>query len=95
MSSVCTTMSGSRLATTISKKRKANALTSDKLKRRKIKSENQTLANLPWKTTSRPILTGINGDEGILELEEVEGVEVVYEDVSGGRTVKFNVSGKK
>jgi hypothetical protein len=29
---------------------------------------------------------------GILELEEVEGVEVVYEDTDVGRVVKVNVS---
>ncbi len=35
----------------------------------------------------------MGGDEGIIELEEVEGVEVIYETTEGGRVVKFNVSG--
>lgn len=34
----------------------------------------------------------MGGDEGILELEEVEGVEVIYETTEGGRVVKFKVS---
>lgn len=34
----------------------------------------------------------MGGDDGVLELEEVEGVEVVYETTEGGRVVKFNVS---
>ena len=34
----------------------------------------------------------MGGNEGIIELEEVEGVEVIYETTEGGRVVKFNVS---
>lgn len=34
----------------------------------------------------------MGGDDGILDLEEVDGVEVVYEDTDAGRVVKFNVS---
>lgn len=46
---------------------------------------------LPWKAVNRPSDTGLDGDDGILELEEVENVEVVYEDTEGGRVMKFNV----
>ncbi|CAA7264354.1 unnamed protein product [Cyclocybe aegerita] len=34
----------------------------------------------------------MGGDDGILELEEVEGVEVVYEMTDAGRVAKFRVS---
>lgn len=46
---------------------------------------------LPWKAVRRPSETGLDGDDGILELEEVENVEVVYEDTEGGRVMRFNV----
>jgi ATP-dependent RNA helicase DDX24/MAK5 len=48
------------------------------------------LDNLPWKTVATPN-TGLDGDEGIMGLEEVEGVQVIYEDTDAGRTVKFKV----
>ena len=35
--------------------------------------------------------TGLDGDDGILELEEVDNVEVVYEEEDGGKVIKFNV----
>lgn len=47
--------------------------------------------DLPWKTVSRPVNTGLDGDDGILELEEVDDVEVVYEDTDGGRVARFKV----
>jgi len=59
--------------------------------RKKSKTHHRNADELPWKTVKRPAETGINGDDGILELEEVEGVEVVYETTEGGRVVKFNV----
>ncbi|KAJ3567280.1 hypothetical protein NP233_g6466 [Leucocoprinus birnbaumii] len=34
----------------------------------------------------------MGGDDGILELEEVEGVEVFYETTDGGKVAKFRVS---
>jgi len=45
---------------------------------------------LPWKRIRRPFETGLGGDNGILELEEVEGVEVIYTDE--GKVAKFCVS---
>ncbi|KAF5356801.1 hypothetical protein D9756_006574 [Leucocoprinus leucothites] len=47
---------------------------------------------LPWKKSRRPLETGMGGDDGILELEEVEGVEVVYETTDGGKVAKFRVT---
>ena len=34
---------------------------------------------------------GIDIDEGLLELEEVDGVQVVYEQTTNGRVAKFLV----
>jgi hypothetical protein len=47
---------------------------------------------LPWKTVSKPKEAGLGDDNWILELEEVDGVEVLYEETESGRVVKFNVS---
>lgn len=58
---------------------------------KKRKVNHTTAAALPWKAVKRTYDAGIDGDDGILELEEVEGVRVVYEDGEGGRTVKFEV----
>lgn len=60
--------------------------------RKKSKTQHHSLDNLPWKTVSRPSETGIGGDDGILDLEEVDNVEVVYEQTEAGRVAKFNVS---
>jgi ATP-dependent RNA helicase DDX24/MAK5 len=58
--------------------------------RKKAKTQLLSLHELPWKTLQRPQVAGLGHDDGILELEEVEGVEVVYEE--GGRVARFNVS---
>jgi ATP-dependent RNA helicase DDX24/MAK5 len=71
-------------------KRKAKAGPSTSRKR--LKTHPTSLDGLPWKAVRRPSETGLDGDDGILELEEVENVEVVYEDTAGGRVMKFNVS---
>ncbi|RXW11918.1 hypothetical protein EST38_g13937, partial [Candolleomyces aberdarensis] len=59
--------------------------------RKKLKVTKSNIDDLPWKTISRPAETGLGGDDGILELEEVEGVEVVYEETEKGRVTKFKV----
>jgi ATP-dependent RNA helicase DDX24/MAK5 len=59
--------------------------------RKRLKMQPTSLDGLPWKSIRRPSETGLDGDDGILELEEVENVEVVYEDTEGGRVMKFNV----
>ncbi|KAF8842413.1 DEAD-domain-containing protein [Paxillus ammoniavirescens] len=58
---------------------------------KKVKLQYASLDGLPWKSVSRPVETGLDGDDGILELEEVDDVEIVYEETDGGRVVKFNV----
>jgi len=47
---------------------------------------------LPWKKIRRPFEAGLGGDDGILELEEVEGVEVIYTTTDEGKVAKFCVS---
>jgi ATP-dependent RNA helicase DDX24/MAK5 len=59
---------------------------------KRSKVQHNSLENLPWKTVSRPAETGLGGNDGILDLEEVDDVEVVYEQTDAGRVVKFNVS---
>ena len=59
--------------------------------RKKVKIASSNLEDLPWKSLARPMETGLDGDDGILELEEVEGVEIVYEDTGKGRVAKFKV----
>ncbi|KAI5887142.1 DEAD-domain-containing protein [Schizophyllum commune H4-8] len=59
--------------------------------RKKTKIVHKNPDDLPWKTVKRPVVAGLDGDDGILELEEVEDVEVVYEETEGGRVARFNV----
>ncbi|KAJ3927849.1 MAG: ATP-dependent RNA helicase [Lentinula lateritia] len=61
--------------------------------RKKIKVEHDGADSLPWTTVSRPVETALDGDDGILELEEVEGVEVTYEETETGRVARFNFIG--
>ena len=70
-------------------KRKETAKTSLPRKRQKIL--HRSADDLPWKSVSRPIEAGVGFDDGIFDFEEVEGVEVIYENTDGGRVVKFNV----
>ncbi|KAL0579934.1 ATP-dependent RNA helicase [Marasmius crinis-equi] len=72
----------------LSKKRKASSQPPSK---KKIKVRHANSSTLPWKTSKRPLEAGIDADDGILELEEVDGVEVLYEEGGGGRIARFNV----
>lgn len=69
-------------------KRKIKGGLSAPRKKAKVASN---IEDLPWKTMSRPMETGLDGDDGILELEEVEGVEVVYEETEKGKVARFKV----
>ncbi|KAJ3810882.1 ATP-dependent RNA helicase [Lentinula aff. lateritia] len=73
----------------LSGKRVASALAGSS--RKKLKVEHDGADSLPWTTVSRPVETGLDGDDGILELEEVEGVGVTYEETESGRVARFNV----
>ncbi|KAF9010036.1 P-loop containing nucleoside triphosphate hydrolase protein [Cyathus striatus] len=77
------------------KKRKLQNNASASKKKAKILHQAATTEELPWKKVVRPIEAGLGGDDGILEFEEVEGVEVVYEETNGGRVAKFNVLSKE
>ncbi|KAF8635393.1 hypothetical protein AX15_000394 [Amanita polypyramis BW_CC] len=58
--------------------------------RKKVKTHH-TLDELPWKRVTRPLETGL-GDDWILELEEVEGVVVEYDETERGRVARFKVT---
>lgn len=60
--------------------------------KKKAKLNHVNLDDLQWKSVKFPNTTGLGGDDGILGLEEVDGVEVLYEETGAGRTVKFNVN---
>ncbi|KAK2461248.1 hypothetical protein APHAL10511_006775 [Amanita phalloides] len=72
-----------------SSKRKLNE--KQRPSRKKAKTQH-TIQDLPWRKVSRPLETGIGGDDWILELEEVEGVQVMYEETERGRVARFTVA---
>ena len=60
--------------------------------RKKAKTERLSANDLPWKVIHRTDEAGVDsGLEGIMELEEVEGVEVLYEETEAGRVARFHV----
>ncbi|THH32784.1 hypothetical protein EUX98_g1413 [Antrodiella citrinella] len=62
------------------------------ISRKKVKTSHLSTSDLPWKIVPTPKEAGLGDDlDGILELEEVDGIEVVYEQTGGGRVAKFNV----
>lgn len=73
-------------------KRKLKASTQPPRKKTKISGSTVTANDLPWKTVATPKEAGLGDFDGILELEEVDDVEVVYEETEGGRVPRFNVS---
>lgn len=58
--------------------------------RKKVKTHH-TAEDLPWKKVTRPSEAGLGGDDWILELEEVDGVDVVYEETERGKVARFTV----
>ncbi|KIY47368.1 ATP-dependent RNA helicase [Fistulina hepatica ATCC 64428] len=69
-------------------KRKASSRSSSS---KRLRTQYATLDDLRWKAVERPLVTGLDGDDGILELEEVNDVEVVYEDTLAGKVPRFRV----
>lgn len=59
--------------------------------RKRVKASFTSAESLPWKAVSKSVGSGLEEDDGILELEEVDDVEVIYENTDRGRVVKFNV----
>ena len=61
---------------------------------KKAKTVHLTANDLPWKTVKSRQEAGFSSNmDGMMELEEVEGVEVVYEQNAGGKVARFKVSG--
>jgi ATP-dependent RNA helicase DDX24/MAK5 len=58
---------------------------------KKRKTAHVSLDNLSWKPVARTHSTGHDFDEGLLDLEEVEGVQVLYKQTSNGRVATFLV----
>jgi ATP-dependent RNA helicase DDX24/MAK5 len=62
---------------------------------KRAKRRTATSANdLPWRVVPHVQEAGGDdggADDGILELEEVENVRLVYEDTPAGRVIKFEV----
>ncbi|KAI0074447.1 DEAD-domain-containing protein [Panus rudis PR-1116 ss-1] len=79
------------MAPKLSSKRKSHpsAFTS----RKKPKTAHiRSATDLPWKSVPTTTEAGLEtGFDGILELEEVEDVEVVYEETEGGKVARFKV----
>lgn len=59
--------------------------------RKKVKIQHNAPDDLPWKAVSRPREAGAGFADGILELEEVDDVEVIYEEINGAKVARFNV----
>lgn len=51
----------------------------------------RSISDLPWKTISHTHDTTGEGDDGILELEEVDDVEIIYQNTESGRVAVFHV----
>ena len=59
---------------------------------KRLKRTDAGLNDLPWKTIKRTNEASLGDfDDGILEFEEVEGVDVIYEETDTGKVAKFNV----
>ncbi|KAH0835852.1 ATP-dependent RNA helicase [Lanmaoa asiatica] len=61
------------------------------LPQKRSRSSTDHFDRLPWTSVAKPAETGLDGDDGILELEEVDNVDIVYEETDGGKVIKFNV----
>ncbi|KAH9855369.1 DEAD-domain-containing protein [Lenzites betulinus] len=76
----------------IGTKRKTKASASSIAKR--VKTKHVTANELEWKKTSQPREADLGtGMDGFLELEEVEDVDVVYEETAAGKVARFKVCG--
>lgn len=57
----------------------------------KRKREVDSADNLPWRRISSRLFSA-GEEDGMLELDEVSDVEVLFEETDGGRVAKFRVS---
>ncbi|PIL23434.1 transporter [Ganoderma sinense ZZ0214-1] len=59
---------------------------------KRLKTKHVLTDDLPWKKVSKPREADLGtGMDGFLELEEVDDVDVVFEETDTGRVVKFKV----
>ncbi|CCM03263.1 uncharacterized protein FIBRA_05390 [Fibroporia radiculosa] len=71
---------------------KRKSRSSKLLSRKKAKTSHLAADDLPWKAVSRPREADLGtAFDGFIELEEVEDVEVVYEETDAGKVIKFKV----
>ena len=57
-----------------------------------MKTKHVLTDDLPWKKGSKPREADLGtGMDGFLELEEVDDVDIVFEETDTGRVVKFKV----
>lgn len=69
-------------------KRKRRAPADRPIKKRRKRAD-AALNDLDWRVVFRPSEAGVHEEGGMLLLEEVEGVDVVYEKTEAGQRVKF------
>ncbi|KAL1949173.1 hypothetical protein VTO73DRAFT_10979 [Trametes versicolor] len=61
---------------------------------KRAKTKHVTANDLQWKQTQKPREADMGtGMDGFLDLEEVDDVEVVYEETEGGKVIRFKVKG--
>lgn len=58
---------------------------------KKHKTAHVSQDDLLWKPVARTRTAGLDFDEGLLELEEVDGVQVVYKQTANGCVARFLV----
>jgi hypothetical protein len=58
--------------------------------RKKSRNQYYSIDELPW-IASKAQQAGVVEEDGVIGLEEVDNVEVVYEDTEAGKVAKFNV----
>ena len=74
------------------KKRKLRDAAGKQSKEKKQRKKELLPDQLGWKEVKRPKEVGLDEFEGMLMLEEVDDVEVIYEETDHGRIAKFIVS---
>ena len=59
---------------------------------KRVKTKHVLTDDLPWKKVAKPREADLGtGMDGFLDLEEVDDVDVVFEETEAGRVVKFKV----
>lgn len=58
---------------------------------KRAKTHHSTVDDLPWHSVKRPVEAGHDDFGDIVMIEEVDGVDVVYEGEGEGRIARFEV----